>query len=197
MIAASTFSEFALSFWGIILTPALTVAAVAFLSKVLLKFWFDKEIESFKSQLSREANRERIWFGKLHENRADKIAKIYELLIEIDKSANNAKYAPVTETRSTNKSPDELLACLERANQEFQQSRLYFPVQLCSDLDKFFCKIWAFGVTASTGTKISEREINRKENIMNSLKTEYSKTLKPALEKLEENFRRLLEGDDS
>ncbi|NUA26093.1 hypothetical protein [Cupriavidus basilensis] len=88
--------------------PAILIAAMAFLAKSLLTQWFARELKAYeatltsdvkafeiklkaqadssaeqlKSELQRQASDHQIRFSRLHEKRAEVIAKAYQLLVE-------------------------------------------------------------------------------------------------------------------
>lgn len=95
--------------------------------------------QSFGHELSLAAREHDIRFGKLHERRAETIAKLYELLIVA--SDRGASYAsPVGNSADLPKTEQfsEFATSYNAAAQYFYRNRLFLPAATCGKVDELF-----------------------------------------------------------
>lgn len=98
-----------------------------------------KSAQAFGHELSLAAREHDIRFGKLHERRADIIAKLYELLI--DTSEKGAAYSsPIGHSSDPLKSEqfNDFANSYNEAAQFFHRNKLFLPATTCAKVDELF-----------------------------------------------------------
>ena len=107
--------------------------------RVRLEAENQRAAQSFGHELSLAAREHDIRFGKLHERRAETIAKLYELLVEAsDKGASYT--SPVGHSSDLPKSEqfNEFAASYNAAAQYFYRHKLFLPAATCAKVDELF-----------------------------------------------------------
>jgi len=118
--------------------------------KAELKAEADRDIEKLRNDLLLEAERlratlriseleHRVRFSKLHETRAEVIAKIYAMMVQTDWTAQGYVYG---DTRDREKAVVALDKIMELRIM-FEQNRLYLPESVCQVVDKFIRKVFS------------------------------------------------------
>jgi len=72
-------------------SAGISTASIAGLSKIVIKFWFGKDLEKFKADLLRVNSEHSVKFGKLHEERAIAIKDLYKRLNKLCEALNVCK----------------------------------------------------------------------------------------------------------
>ena len=165
--------------------------------KAELKSTSDVAIEKLKSQLSVIAAQGNFKFTKLHEKRAESIAEIYALLADFYFALS--EYTKVFEPAGGTPR-EERRDIAVKANISFielyRKKKIFLPKSAAEKIDDFNHQLifiynqFFYGVDM---TQMASGDFANKWIVVNE---KMSKTIKPALEELEHDFRVLL-GDES
>jgi hypothetical protein len=151
---------------------------------------YEKEIERLKADLNRQAAEHQIRFSKLHEKRAEVIAKIYELIVEAEEKCRLLIAKPPISTS------DELSSKLTEITMNLdpylRRNKIYLDSELCSKLECFEQKLIKVGGGFAISKTLADPD-ERKEMVNMAVK-EYHEKLPEIKEELENRFRILL-GD--
>lgn len=134
------------------------------LAKDLEKFKTDlaaassSSTEKLKHDLQLTALEHQVRFSKLHERRAEVIAKLYSLLVEAQWAAQN--FVSVGDFQGDPPKREKYVTAMNRAAdfyRNFDQNRIYLPEALCAQLETFNSnmrkRVLAFGVYVSIDEK--------------------------------------------
>jgi hypothetical protein len=133
---------------------ALLLAVLGWLARSLLQNFLAKDLaqhrvrlesenqrsaQAFGHELTMAAREHDIRFGKLHERRADTIAKLYELLI--DTSDKGADYSSPIGLSSDPPKPEQFNDFANSYNEAaryFRRNKLFLPQNTCTMVDELF-----------------------------------------------------------
>ena len=135
------------------------LAAVSWLIKSILKHFLSKDIESYKQTLKAASDKALIEhdtvFRRLHEKRADVVAKLHSQFIEVSKCMNsinnnlqNQKSGGMAREISAEES-DRLMKCLFPCWDYFSTNRLYFTLELSDNIDDLLIKCMTVATLAA------------------------------------------------
>jgi hypothetical protein len=160
--------------------------------KTELKFEADTEIERLRNTLKMSELEHRVKFSKLHERRAEVIAKLYRMMVGADSASKRF-------VMMNPQSRDSALSAKEKVGdliEYFELHRLYFPESVCIFIDQYVRKLFSC-VTAITiywtDTEHPTNAMRLQQNekmleVINALDSELPKVKKL----LESEFRVLL-----
>ena len=153
---------------------------------------------AFGHELALAAKEHDIRFGKLHERRADTIAKLYELLTETsDRGATYASPFGYGGDRSKN---DEYIAFAESYNAAakfFFTHKIFLPANTCTKIEELFRSVKEHPSRMRVYMNMAERHPESEMSIKSydawSQAWKYfDKEFKPAMAALEDDLRALL-----
>jgi hypothetical protein len=128
----------------VVLNSALTagiLAAIAFLSRGIIQRWIDMSIEKYKKELQKELAEHQTKFTRLHEIRAEVIAKLNGLLIAVQRDLIKLENLTTIDALDTlqkqqreylNKTFNDYQAFLDY----FDEHNLYFSEALCEKINR-------------------------------------------------------------
>lgn len=126
------------------------LAAVSWLIKSILTHFLSKDIEAYKLTLKAATEKALIEhdavFRRLHEKRADVIAKLYSQFVEVGKcmnSINNSLHDQISKGGSPEISAEnssDLLKCLFPCWDYFSPNKLYFSAELSHKINDLLMK---------------------------------------------------------
>ena len=125
---------------------AFITAAVVYLAKLLIKQSFSKDLEVFKSNLEKEAHKERTRFEKLHAERAEVIKEIYSRIVRTQR-AFESLMKPIIWTGETSEEEKskELTSEFNGLSDFYGQNRIFLEESLATEIDNLLTKwldIW-------------------------------------------------------
>jgi hypothetical protein len=186
---------------------ATLIAALAFLARSIILHWLGKDLETFKTrlsanaqlaveafkgELSREATEHQVRFEALHANQVAAIEALYVKLVE----TRYTMEAFVSAWRSDSQ------AEFSRVGREFfelrrelDKRRIHLPEELCGELDRCIKVLWEPTVAAGVWPGVTSPEYSRQSS------EEFEKAVKAILDggsvavaitNLEREFRKAL-----
>jgi len=191
-----------------LISNALALMVLAFLSKSIIKHFLDKDISNFKTKIQLKANEQieaykstleierlrlQISYGGIFEKQAEAILSLYKNLTELSKDANMAVHGSDTPTNRKilfRKSWDEFTAL-------YYQLKILLPQDLDSKLKEFQEKILNIvfqnaRIEQYLGRNLTDSEYDKFENKQNEIYTVFAEEI-PNLEKsLINKMRRVL-----
>ena len=170
--------------------------------KFQLKAESDVEIERLRSQLSMATMEHQVKYSKLHEQRAEVIATLYQLLVQA--YWDGSSFVSLTEWNGEpNKEEKYRLAMNSFAElyRFFDKNRIYLPAQLCDGLDEFVREmrkiVIGFGVYVDKAEeRLPDHMLEKKHQVWTSSWEYFEKQVPVARETLESELRQLLGGSE-
>ena len=158
--------------------------------KIKLQANYDNEIEKLRFDLSKLAFEHQIVFSKLHETRAEVIAKLYELLVEAEATYDGlASDYVFTEKADTDKETfkDTSRAWLE-LGYFFSRKKIYFDEAFCRKMSKLLSTYISSDMLYLSLQRASENLENAPQEFIEKAKNEIPKIKYD----MENEFRKLL-----
>ncbi len=170
--------------------------------RVRLELENERASQAFGHELALAAREHDITFSKLHQRRAQTIAKLYRLLsITADKGINYS--TPITYSDEPSKSElyNIFASAFNEAAHYFYSNKLFLPEESCEKIEKLFKGLKSHPSKMNTYMNLAEMhktsEIEIKSlDAWNDAWKYFSNDFKPAMAVLERDFRILL-GDKS
>lgn len=167
--------------------------------KYELKSKADASIEQLKSRLQLAATEHQVRFSKLHEKRAEVIAKLYALLVELQYAGQRYVFVGAYEP----KRDDEFSKTDAKVLEGFlfiEEHKIYLPDRVYTLLEKFVETVKKSVATVHVYEENTDRSANFRQEKIQALKgaAEAFKERIPAVRKaLEDEFRTILGVDNS
>ncbi len=205
MMTSFNWEELLKTFGG----QAILLAAVGYLIKTLVSNRFERDAEAFKADLKRNADIEieklknalqmaaiehQVRFSKLHEQRAEIIGKLSQLIEEVHSAVASFVLGNPRDAKKLDVARDRAFALLKSV----QVNSVLFPDDLCQQLDKLahkFCKIVMFIEVYWTRMDYPTPEMRVKQDeIMRDAVSGLEGEVPKLKNKLIEDLRKLLAG---
>ena len=137
-----------------IVTSSVAIGVVGFVARSIFTHGIDKDLERYKSELKSKSDFEierlrnelkiaelehTVRFSKLHERRADVLAKIYGLMIETEWAAHRYAYGDTRDNDLAIDALDKITAL----RMEYERNRLYLPESAREKLGQFISKYFS------------------------------------------------------
>lgn len=189
-----------------LLSQALWLAAVGWLIQSFISHRQSRDIEKFKSDLQAEANEKmeglksalqmqalehQVRFSRLHEKRADIIAELFQLIVDLERSSRIYVFgggASKDEQQEREVDFSIVRQPIDRCYRFVEQNEIYLPARVLEALGKFMGvirthvgKLYTFGNVDPSQSEI-DREVRKRvySEAFNALEVEIP-TLKKAL----------------
>jgi hypothetical protein len=177
----------------IVVTPLVT-GVLVFLIQLLLQERMKRRLTTFETQ-----------FSKLHERRAEAIAKLYDLLVQIEYGLRATVYAAsVDVVGSWDQRIAKRLQLTDEAIKEFedyfQRHRIYLPKSLAVDIQRFIAQSKATWISCALGTSHQgepppdDSQQEQPEVDLKDASEEIKEKIAPLKTGIEDEFRELLGG---
>jgi hypothetical protein len=159
--------------------------------KTKLQAAHDIELEKLKSDLNKLTFEHQIVFSRLHETRANVIAKLYELLVEAESKYNGLlidKYV----TKQPDEEGDKIKSAVEKwseLNIYLSHNRIYFDGEVCKKLDQI---IQAFTESTINYLYLDDMDTTKQENAQRVFLEKVGKEIPEVKRLIESRFRDLL-----
>ena len=166
--------------------------------EIELKATADAKLEEFRNQLQLRVVEHQVRFSRLHEKRAEVIAKLYELMVlafwEAESFVSPVQWADEPDEKSKHKSTMTALVGLYRY---FGQNRIYLPENVCVSLEKLIRDVRTQVINLGVWVPLGEENLPERSRMekhetrmkgWNTIKQE----IPSAMQALEAEFRRLL-----
>lgn len=163
-----------------------------------LKAASDAEIEHLKNQLQLRSIEHQVRFSRLHERRAETIAKLYELLVEALWAAESF-LSPAEWVGEPSKKEKHVTAMNKLVDtfRYFDQHKIYFDEDLCESLDKLLMEtrrlVIDFGVWVGFDEhSLTDQSAKQKQEAWLANWQAIKKDIPEARRQLEHKFREIL-----
>lgn len=163
-----------------------------------LKAASDAEIEHLKNQLQLRSIEHQVRFSRLHERRAETIAKLYELLVEALWAAESF-LSPAEWVGEPSKKEKHVTAMNKLVDtfRYFDQHKIYFDEDLCESLDKLLMEtrrlVIEFGVWVGFDEhSLTDQSAKQKQEAWLANWQAIKKDIPEARRQLEHKFREIL-----
>jgi hypothetical protein len=174
------------------LASAVFTGVLAFLFQSWIGELFSKRLDRFRKDLKRDAFEHEIRFTKLHEKRAEVVAHLYELLVDLDRA-----FKPETDFNPLAEKPTlrETIIAINEAGWQFwdyfDRHRLYLSDGLCGKLEEVrqqYRNAWRALIKSSL--QLYDETLKRQEHWLRAVElTEKAIRLKSSIET---EFRNML-----
>jgi hypothetical protein len=108
----------------------------------------------FDNRAAKRLNEHRTRFNELHKKRAEVIAQLYKILVEIDSDLSSLIYRLTLDEYQTNKIDENLETVrqsIEKFQDYYQYNRIYLPEKLSERIDEFQTKSrWSYAISRAT-----------------------------------------------
>lgn len=119
-----------------IISQLLSKDIEAFKSK--LQYDSQLELTKFKSELERSAFEHQVRFSQLHEKRADIIADLFGVIVDLHSSVDNfILFLPAATADDSDKNLKSLHNAVDKFKLTFEKNRIYFNKETCELIDSF------------------------------------------------------------
>ena len=133
-----------------IITPAVFIAAVAWLIKSLTSQYLSKDIEAYKSELEKESLKFRVQFESMHHKRAEVLSEFYKKLSMAER-AFHVLMAPFQPAGSNeNKNVKDAAIKAQEMQDYFFDNKIYFDETTADSIDKIMDKFRAIYIDFDT-----------------------------------------------
>lgn len=163
-----------------------------------LKAASDAEIEHLKNQLQLRSIEHQVQFSRLHERRAETIAKLYELLVEALWAAESF-LSPAEWVGEPSKKEKHVTAMNKLVDtfRYFDQHKIYFDEELCESLEKLLREtrrlVIEFGVWVGFDEhSLTDQSAKQKQEAWLANWQAIQKDIPEARRQLEHKFREIL-----
>jgi hypothetical protein len=201
------------------------LGAAAWLVKAIVTDRMARDAEIFKARLQTDANAEieklkhslqmatlehQVRFSKLHEKRAEVIAKVYMRLVELQSVAHRfAVNDAFTDSSRSREAFDKVTKAGHILFRFVQMNRLYLPESICSSVERFAHEIKKEVSHVHVGSMMEDRVIGDQSfplsdaerrfrtETFNKAWEAFDKDIPAARKLLENEFRELLGGTNS
>lgn len=162
---------------------AVLFGVVAWLARSLIKNFIDRDLEKFKSNLEKMSYEHQVRFSKLHEIRAETIAKLYSLLYDY-------QWAVCAFLREFPKNIDT--AELDKKSYEFKdyydKNRILFTENMCTQVEKLVDLLYSSYVPLETSNNADGKQSTEWRKCADTIQKEYPKVR----QSLEREFKEIL-----
>ncbi|MDB5123696.1 MAG: hypothetical protein JWP94_1825 [Mucilaginibacter sp.] len=116
-------------------------AVLIYVGKKLIDKTLDAGLEKYKAELSRLNGEHQIRYGKLHEERGEKIRLLYTLIYELEKNLRAFTNFMQKGNLATDTLPStEVKQSLAAVKEALEVNRIYFSDELCSKIEAIMDK---------------------------------------------------------
>lgn len=116
-------------------------AVLIYVGKKLIDKTLDAGLEKYKAELSRLNAEHQIRYGKLHEERGEKIKLLYTLIYELEKNLRAFTNFMQKENLATDTLPStEVKQSLANVKEVLELNRIYFSDELCGKIEAMMDK---------------------------------------------------------
>lgn len=155
--------------------------------------------ERLKHQLQLVAHEHQVRFSKLHEQRAEVITNLYELLVEAQWAGQS--FVSVIEMGGEPPKSEKYVTAMNAFAEfyrAFDKKRIFLPEELCQQLDDFLYgmrkRVIHFGVYVHTNEHPADHVVKEKYEAWTDASTYFNTELPAARQALEKELRIMLAG---
>ena len=134
-----------MDFWqqlaAIIIAPSAVVTAVAFLIRQYFAASFNRDLESFKSELGTKAFEYQKRFSLIHDRQAEVVAGIYSRLVRAQRLLARLVGMLQPGGQSLIQKQTDVLAAFNVADEFFAENRIYFEESTAAQIDDVLRKM--------------------------------------------------------
>ena len=161
-----SFWEELVAFWGL---GTAGLAIIGFIAKSIIKYWLEKDLNTFKANLEKESFEHQVRFGKLHEERARAIQELHNITIPIEDGLRELynKYYPIGDYEPE-VDEKEVTGKIVEFRDLFKKYRIYFGkelIEIIESLTRKYAEAERVLRNQSVRIKISNGELNQNEVI--------------------------------
>ena len=158
-------------------------AAVAWFARSIIKHFLDKDLEEYKRNLEKMSYEHQVRFSKLHEIRAQTIAKLYSLLYDYQWAvcAFLREFPKNKDTTELNKKSYEF-------KDYYDKNRILFTENICTQVEKLVDLLYSSYVPLEASDVANGKQSKEWRECADTIQKEYPKVR----QSLEREFKEIL-----
>ena len=210
-----------MEFWSALLAAfggtATLLLLLGYLGRTAIKHWLDKDIdahkaglklaemeatEQMKSALQRTALEHQVRFERLHQERAEVIRRVYQMLVELMWASGGAT-SVVRWNNGSNSQDDMIDADKRRVDlyRYFTMNRIYLPADACASLDALLAQIRKILISVDVYQSVNQyappHVLEEKRDVMLKAFQYFNQEVHKPMADLEHAFRVILDPNMS